>query len=298
MKRSFLLAIVLGLFGCEQLTATVQGVSILTRTPRLSEVDGLPVSLADAVADAAAGVELGTVVALAAVSERASVTDTSAPEPLSGVLVTLEGPNAVVGLCELTASAPGTYQVTSQPSTSCDGTRLEYLVNGKYVTAIETNSERYTLTIEAAPEPVAQVTFSPAFGAGGLGGVPTHPSGTPLSIDWSNNARELDGFVTLFRVDFVGNPSLPSEVVASSSWQAGPGNPVFDNFPRSGGEALDFALGDPVSSVTIPGDVLTTSGLYIVLVTGVELSNEVSSNLTLGSSAIAGAGRAWAFWID
>lgn len=298
MKRLSGPVLVLSILGCDQLTATVQGVSVLTQTPRLTEIQGLPISLTDAVANAAASAELGTVIALAAISERDSVTDTSAPEPLSGAQVTLEGPNAIVGLCELTATAPGTYQVTTQPSTGCDGTRLEYVVNAKYVTAIETSSERYTLSVEAAPEPVDQVTFSPAFGAGGLGGVPTHPSGAPLSVDWSDNARELDGFVTVFRLEFVGDPNDPSDVVTASSWQPAASNPVFDNFPRTGGEALEFALGDPVSSTTIPGDVLSPRGLYLAVITAVELSDEVSSNLTLGSSALAGAGRAWAFWID
>ena len=83
------------LFGCDQLTATVQGVSILTETPRLSEIEGLPAGLAGALADAASEVELGVVLALAALTERESVTDTSTPEPLSGAQVTLEGPNAV-----------------------------------------------------------------------------------------------------------------------------------------------------------------------------------------------------------
>ena len=298
MKRLAVLALALSVVACEQLTATVQGVSILTETPRISEIEGLPASLTTAVTDAAAGAELGTVLALAALTERESVTDTSTPEPLTGAEVTLEFSTAVVGLCEQTATAPGTYQVTTQPSTGCDGTRLEYLVNEKYVTVIETSTERYTLTIDAAPAPVETVTFSPAFGTGGLGGVPTHPSGTPLIVDWSASSVELDGFVTLFRIDFVGDAGNPADVVNAASWQAAAQNPVFDNFPRTGGEALEFVLGDPVSSATIPADVLSTQGLYLMLVTAVELSDDVSSNLTLGSSALAGAGRAWAFWID
>ncbi|MEO0811779.1 MAG: hypothetical protein AAFY60_02870 [Myxococcota bacterium] len=292
------LTAVLFLFGCDQLTATVQGVAILTQTPRLTEVEGLPTSLTTALGDAVSVAELGTVISLAAISERDSVTDTSAPEPLSGAQVTLESTTAVVGLCELVGTAPGTYQVTTQPSTGCDGTGLEYVENSKYVTAIETNTERYTLTVESAPGPVETVTFAPAFGSGGLGGVPTHPSGMPLSVDWSANGGELDGFVTVFRIDFAGDESMPQDVVTATNWQASANNPVFDNFPRTGGDALDFVLGDPVQSVTVPGAVLTTSGLYLVLVTAVDISTDVSSNLSLGSSALAGAGRAWAFWID
>ncbi|MEO1172008.1 MAG: hypothetical protein AAFX94_08140, partial [Myxococcota bacterium] len=263
-------------------------------TPSLDETEGLPTELLSAVEAAAGETELGAVVALAAITERDSFADTSV-EPLTGARVELESTAALVQLCE---QGQGTYTVSTLPEETCDGAGLAYAVGSKYVTAIETATERYTLTIDAAPAPVANVTFSPAFGTSNALGVPTHAGGSPLTVDWSQNPGELDGFVTLFRIDYAGSPSDPLDALDAGNWSAAPSNPVFDNFPRDAGDALDFAIGDPVTTVTVPAGALAEPGLYLVLVTAVQLSDDVSSNLSLGSYMIAGAGRSWAFWVE
>lgn len=287
----------LSVFGCEQLAATEQAVSVLTETPPLEQTEGLPSELAAVIADASSDAELGAVIALAAITERDSVADTTFT-PLSGAMVELESTQSVVELCELLNETPGTYSVSTLPGDACGGSGLGYAVGAKYVTAIETATQRYTLTIDQAPAPAANVTFSPAFADNNPLQVPTHRSGQSLTVDWSANPGELDGFVTVFRVEFLGSTDNPADALVASNWRAAPSNPTFDNFPRDARDALDFAIGDPVTSVTIPGSALSDRGLYLLLVTAVQLSDNVSSNLSLGSYMIAGAGRSWAFWIE
>lgn len=303
MKSAAVLAPVLflSLTGCEQLTATVSGVSVLMRTPELAAADGMPTALVVAMGSSLTGLtDSGSTGAFAVAGDRGSVTNTSGFEAVSGAAVKVEWMQKRAILCEASAQR-GTYQGTSVDG-ACGGHALEYAENAEYQTVIDASSDTYRLYV-TAPAPVApsQVAFLPTptapsdhYGVA----LKEHAQGSALTVDWSAAGSDRPAFVTLFRVRFTGSSSDPLSALSSSSWSADSQNPIFDNFPQGPADYFDLLVGDPDTSVVIPGGAFEVTGLYVLVVTPTEVSREVTTNLALGSGALAGAGTAFAFWVD
>ena len=141
------LAALFALTGCDQLTATVQGVSVLTRTPDLSrDAVGMDANLAQYLPFGDLSEQAG-VGLFAGLAQKESATSTATPEPLPGALVRLEWDGGVVDVCEITdQGAEGTYSATNIPSNDCGDANLEYVDNVEYTTTFETGADLYTTT--------------------------------------------------------------------------------------------------------------------------------------------------------
>jgi hypothetical protein len=288
--------------GCDQLTATVSAASVLTRTPDLANAENMQSSgLAPYLPLGALEVREGVGV-LVAVGERETATSTAAPVPLSGATVQVGWDTDRITLCELTdVGAEGTYQATNVAGQECNRP-LVYDIGSYYRTEIETGSALYTMSVEApAPLEANLVEFTPQlsvasdyFGAT----LPRHAAGTPLTVDWSADTAVEDrhAFVTILRIRYVGGTGA-TDALDAASWQADP-QPVWDNFPRAAGDMIDLVASEPDTYATVPQATFDQDGVYILVVTITEISSDVSTNLFLGSSALAGAGTAFVFWVD
>ncbi len=239
---------------------------------------------------------------LVAVGERESVTSTAAPAPVGGATVQIGWRDGRISLCELTgAGAEGTYQASNVPGHDCNRP-LEYLEGQDYLTDVETGTDLYTLSVTApAPIDAARVELSPQLGVPSnvFGAtLPSHPSNTALTVDWSadTGASERHAFVTVARVRYTGGTGA-TDALEPGNWQADP-QPVWDDFPRTASEMIALVENDPTSSATVDASAFDQAGVYILVLTTTELSTEVSTNLFLGSSALAGAGTAFVFWVD
>lgn len=305
MRKAHLLVLAASLIAtaCEQLTATVQGVSALTRTPDIAQAEGMPSELATALsAELAAIQENGAVLTAVGLGERDSPTSTQAPTPIDNAMITLTwtgGGN--ISLCA--GDEPGTYAATSVQAGTCGKPSLAYVAGTKYVTEIETADELYTITVVAPPAIQAnQVTFTPQLSAAsGIYGVSlkSHSAGAALTVDWSAAGDDRPAFLTLFRIQYKGPSNDPNGATNGANWDAGNGQPVYDNFPKTPGEMIDLVLADEKpTSLVIPGDRFVANSLYALIVTPTEISTDVSNNLSLGSGGMAGYGTAFVFWAD
>jgi hypothetical protein len=290
---------------CDQLSATMQTVSVLTKTPNLANAHGMDTALASVLPFTAMKMPEATL-AVVGVAQKESATSTAAPTPVTGAQVFVAWQTQEVKVCEKTDAA-GTYAATSVPLDTCASAALTYVENERYVTRIETGTDVYTVnTIPPAPVNVAAVTFSPQMGSssivtGAALTVPHHVRGTDLKVDWSADpaAAKRHAFAVLGRLNYVGSASDVAAPLQAASWQADSANPVFDNTPKKPEEMIRLIINEAVPNVTIPGQqALNTKGLYILVITTTELSTEVSSNLALGSGGLAGAGVAFMFWVD
>lgn len=284
--------------GCDQLTATVQGVSVLTQTPDLELADGANDTLLTVLPLDQLGEQQGVAVA-AGLAEKESATATVASTPVSGAIVRLEWSNAAIDVCEIDPQdSTGTYGASNIPTEDCGDDTLEYNDGVEYTTTFETGSDLYSITVTAPPEiDSANVAFSPATTTSerfGVAGLQVHGGGA-LTVDWSADpsANDRHAFVTLFRINFSG-----TDLTVGTAWTADANNPVYDNVPREPSAIVDLILKQPVTEVTIPADSFSQTGIYLLILTPVELSTNVSSNLALGSGGLAGAGTAWMFWVD
>ena len=291
------------LCSCDQLSATMQGVSVLTKAPDLATAGGMDPALTDVLPFDDMPSQKATLIAVG-LAEKESPTSTAAPTPVTGAQVFLAWETSEVKACEKSDST-GTYAATSLPLGPCASTSLAYVQDVKYVTRIETGTDVYTInTTPPPPVDASKVTFSPALDtSSSLSSlvVPHHELGLDLTIDWSADAaaNENHAFVVLARMNFEGNQANPADVLNDTKWKADDANPVFDNTPREPGEMLALILNEPVSHATIPGpEALDVAGMYVLVLTSAKVSQDVSSNLALGSGGLAGAGVAFLFWVD
>jgi len=306
----------LGVAACDQLTATVQAVSALTRTPDLANSQGMDSQLTQILPLDQLETTKGVGV-ITALGQKESVTSTAPPAPITGALVRVEWTDTQSGhkvsLCESAeAGAEGTYHATNVPSDKkCGDPLLDYVDNTKYTTTIETASDLYTLSVTAPPAiDAANVTFTPALspaapvsmGSDLIGvSLPSHSKSSALTIDWSADAAASDrhAFLVVIRINFVGDATVAQSALQAANWQADPQNPVYDNAPRDPSGFIQLVTATPATSEEIPATTFDTTGLYIVLLTPVELSTEKSSNLALlGSAALAGVGTSFVMWVD
>lgn len=305
MRQLFILLSTITLFtlatGCDQLTATVQGASILTRTPDLANADGMDPNLVNALPFDQLGVKEGVGV-FVGLAEKESATSTAVPTPIPGASVNIAWETSQITVCHIDdIGAEGTYAATNLPTETCGDPNLTYVESTSYITRIETGTDLYTISVTAPPgiDP-ANVAFSPnlAVAADFFGAsLKSHSTATALKVDWSADAasNERNAFLTVVRINFA---SGGSNALDPTAWTVDANNPVFDNFPRQPKEMMDLVLKQPVTDVTIPFDVFDTNGIYLLVLTPTEMSTDVSVNLALGSGGLAGAGTAWIFWVD
>ncbi|MEE8408930.1 MAG: hypothetical protein V3T05_04955 [Myxococcota bacterium] len=303
MRQLFILSMITLLAlatGCEQLTATVQAASFLTRTPDLANADGMDPDLVAALPldDLSVKEGVGVFVGLA---EKESATSTAAPIPIAGAGVEIAWETSQVLVCPIDEpDADGTYAATNLPTETCGDPALAYVESTKYITRIETGTDLYTIEVIApAGIDAANVSFSPNlapaadfFGAS----LKRHSANTKLTVDWSADpaSNERNSFLTVVRLNFNGG----GNALDAGAWTVDANNPVFDNFPREPKEMMDLVLKQPVTSVVIPAADFDTNGIYLIVLTPTELSTVVSSNLALGSGGLAGTGTAWIFLVD
>jgi hypothetical protein len=293
-----LLAVALPTAACDRLAATVSAASVLTRTPDLANAEHMPAELYQVLSLGNLAIKPGTA-AVVTVGERESPTSTVTPTPISGAAVLVGWVDQRVGLCEMDAAGgEGTYGTASFDGHECQR-QLEYVEEETYLTEVETGTDLYTMAVTAPPAIAASsVQFTPALPApSDRFGVtlPVHP-GVALTLDWSGDPTVSDRrvFVTMGRVRYVDDGA---GALSSGSWQTDT-QLVWDNFPRTGGDMIALIAGEPATSATIDASAFDQTGLYVLVVTATELSNNVSTNLFLGSSALAGAGTAFVFWVD
>jgi hypothetical protein len=285
--------------GCDQLGAKTQAVAVLTRTPDLAQATDLPPELESALPLASLVQSSATSVGLA-LGERESVAS-STITPVSSANVTVSWSGVTVGLCAQ-STALGTYAATSLATVACGDARLAYQPASLYTFDIETAGDQYTVRVTAPPMlATSDVLLDPPLTAlTNTYGVQLrrHERSTPLKLDWSHGAVNEPAFIAVFRIEYIGNGV--DDAASSQSWRlpAEP-NPVFENHPRSVGEYVNLVFEDtPPTSFTISREAFGAQGLYITVVTPVAVSTDVSSNLSVGSGALAGGGTALAFWVQ
>lgn len=303
-----LVASLLPLAGCDQLQALVLATSVLTETADITQAKYFDPQLATTVAAFQDQAFQGLTGVLVAVAEKDNALSTTLA-PLTGGQVHVSWPGAQVALCAGAASdRAGTYHAVSLDSDQalCAQPNLRYEANSEYTTHIETATNVHSLSV-IAPSPVHPdaVVFSTDFTASkrDIGGatLAIHPHTTALEADWSHDpaAGDRHAFVTVLRFNLVGDPATnPAAALDANAWQVDGDNPVFDTTPRAVGELMALVSEDPQTSIIIPSDVFDTVGLYLLLLTPVELSLDVSGNLALGSGALAGKGTGFVFFVD
>ncbi len=303
-----IMALSLASSGCDKLLATVIGVGITTETPNPTQAQGLDSDLAAILPfnDPDIGLKqaVGSAVGL---GERESSTSTAAPDPLEGASVKLLWPGKQVSLCP-DADAPGSYAVTSVPGDACGNAALEYLDGVTYTTRVETSDDIYTMDVTLPPAinaqtvvfaPVATPTTyqSPAAPDITLERIDLSTLGSGLNVNWGTTDR--NAFLTVVRINYGGpGPAATANDFLNATWTPEPGNPIFDNFPKDAGAMADLIINAPETSATVPATVFDTAGLYLLVLTPVEMSEVTSDNLMLGSGAFAGVSTIFAFWVD
>jgi hypothetical protein len=209
-------------------------------------------------------------IATAWIGQRDSPTSTAEPSPLTGVDVKLTTPGGTFALTEET-STPGVYLVTS---TSQSG--LTYQAGASYGLDALIQGASYGNDGTAPPRlDAGSLTFTPTLGAGQLQGVRVHARNTALTVQWPSTAGRY-AYVSVLRA----KPSAPTEPEL-----------VFDNRPETAGEILSFVLGDPKSSIEIPGGTIATTGLYAVVVVAMNKGTPRSGTFS-GSPMLVGSGAA------
>ena len=289
--------LIFGLSACDELTSTTQAVTMLTRTPDLTAADGWDPNLA-AILPMTEINQAATAV-LVGIGERDNLTSTTPPTPITGAQITMSwnsGANQVTICAVQDAGAEGTYSATNIPAAFCGSTDLVYTAGATYEVEITTSLDTHSASVVApAAIDAAMVHFTPplqpsADRHGAL--LPRHGANTSLAVDYSLDpqARERHAITNVVAIPFTG-----SDALSAGSW--GEPSLVFDNAPRQPAEMINLFLGDPVTEVEIPSGVFAQTGVYFVVVTPVELSND-TDNLALGSGFIAGWGTAFVFWVE
>lgn len=279
--------------GCDVLTSDTTAITVFTRTPDVTAV--LPVTLRSMAVFSGAVEPQAAVVTAVLRRERV---DSQEFEPVVGASVSLGFSTAEVALCASPeADAAGSYRATSVGTDTCVDATLLYTAGQAYTSTISSGSDSFSIRFTPPPPiAVSNISLAPALLDNNVHvgiDLKAHPRGGSLTVDWSADpaAGERPVFVSVFRVRLINDP-----VTTPANWQAD-SEPVFDNAPRQPSELLDLLIGTPPSSLTVPGSNFGARGVYIVVVTGAELSTD-TTGLALGSGALAGVGTPLAFWVE
>ena len=247
--------------GCD-LTATTVVAGTLVSTPAL-EVPGQFNVKAE-------------VIASAWVAERDSATSTNEPTPLQGATVSVTFPGNRVALVE--ESQPGLYLTTSVDDAALqyvDGTQYTFRASlpdgsvAEYGGSVTAPSRLTPAALTLSPQPTEVFPD--------LAQVGVHPKNTALTVSWASEQYGRYAYVSVFRAkaDDLENPEL-----------------VFDNRPESAEEIIQFILGTPPTSVTIPAETFAQDGIYGVVVVIMNKHDRLLPNTFLGSPVLAGSGAA------
>ncbi len=281
--------------GCSKLTATTTAVSIITSTPALAEAQNADLLLLETIGD-----ELlpEATAALVGIADRDGVTSQEV-SPVTTATTKVSFIASTITLCPV-ASTPGIYQTSSAQGAPCPS-ELFYQAGAEYRTVIYDHDEIFTLEVRA-PEALAaeHVVFAPAFTNAAI---PTlslvrHPLETALQVNWAEapGAADKRMILTLFRVNYLGNDlgDDPQAMLEPNSWIADAHNPIYTNLPTAPGEIFSFITEKPTAAV-IPASSFERAGLYLLVATHANMDNDTSSNLSLGSNALAGKGTGFLF---
>jgi hypothetical protein len=298
-----------------QLTATVSAVVLLVETPNvLDTIDdpGLKIALALVMASEEFDTVQQAVLGLGTVIDRESATskDFKAINNATIRLSWLGDESGNATFCR-EESADGAYVASDITDDTCpSGASIEYHDETAYRADVTAEGDNYDISF-VAPAPVVRnlVDMTPSFNTLSLTdplsginlNVPTHPRDTALTVDWdADSATEgRDAFLTVVRVDYAGNVADASDFVNGANWSPDEANPIFDTFPRETDEIIDLILNAQTErSATVPADVFSETGLYLLVLTTTELSTSTSNNLFAASGAMAGAGVAWSFFVE
>jgi hypothetical protein len=252
----------LALPGCD-LTATTVVAGTLVLTPEIKVPGQFDVA--------------AEVVASAWVAERESATSTTEPKGIKGATVGITFPGNRVELPE-EGSQDGLYLTTS-----VDDAALEYLDGTQYTfraTLPDGSVAEYGGTVKAPTRlSPAVLTLDPTPTAvfPDLTQVGVHPKNTALTVSWPAEQYGRYAYVSVFRAkaNDLENPEL-----------------VFDNRPESAEEIIQFILGTPPTSVSIPADTFAQDGIYGVVVVIMNKQDDLLPNTFLGSPILAGSGAA------
>lgn len=256
-------ALVVAVPGCD-ITATtvVAGTLVLTpevKVPNYFDVDA-------------------EVVASAWVAERASATSTDEPTPINGATVAVTYAGNRVSL-PAEGSQDGLYLTTS-----VDDAALEYVDGTQYTfrAALPDGSvAEYGGTVSAPTRltpAVLTLEPQPTEVFPDLAQVGVHPRNTALTVSWPAGGQYgRYAYVSVLRAkaDDLKNPEV-----------------VFDNRPESAEEIIQFILGTPPTSVTIPAETFDQDGIYGVIVVMMNKQDDLLPNTFLGSPILAGSGAA------
>ncbi len=205
---------------------------------------------------------------------------TTAPTGIPGAAVTATDTDGMTAACMDQGS--GEYTATSL--TFDGGTGLRYDPGASYTVTIVSQGTTYTASgMATQPEtvPAFQETF---FLDGGLE-LPvftTIPANTQYVLQRTippNNAKLNVAFVTVNAL----NDGTP---MATPTWT---------NVPQTPLALLGLLVNDSsfrTASITIPGAAFPDPGEYLVTLTAVQEGNQTSTNLSVGSTVLIGAGSA------
>lgn len=214
-------------------------------------------------------------IATAWVGERESGTSSEEPDPISGADVSVTEGSKIT----LSEQQDGIYL-----KSSVEDATLAYTPGATYVfdALVQGDAEVYGGQGVAPPKlENDDLTFNPALGAHPMiAQLKTHTANTDLTVTWPQDSGRY-AYVTVLRADRA-NPDQPQQ--------------VFDTKPETAKEILDFVLGDPPTSVTIPAATFDRDGLYAVLLVAANKGGP-RSNTFFGSPYLIGSGAVSLFAI-
>lgn len=203
--------------------------------------------------------------------------------PVHGGFAAFFGAGKKVDLSE--TGVAGTYAATSVQNPVLiydDNIEHRYgFIACKTETADGCVGEEYDINrILAAPHLARDtLTLTPALGASSFpdfdGSV---AKGTALSIAFppAPSDDQYRPFITVFGLQGDGTPGQ-----------------VYSSFPQDPNAILGFINTTPPSQITIPAETFANAGPYIVLAVSARLSLDTTTNLFLGSGALAGSANAF-----
>ncbi len=293
--------------GCDKLTSTTSAVSIITDTPAIEQSTGWNDALSSILPPES--IPMATV-AMVGVAQRDSITSTATPKPVTGATVSLSyadaaGTSQTVSLCEGAQSAAGTYETSSLAGTPC-ASALGYVAGSTYKTTIETAKDTYTLSVKA-PNPLAAsaVSFTPALADANvpaqLSPMYEHGLNDALTVSWTLPAADQgkNVFLTVARINFnsAADMSRVQDATNPSNWTVESKFPVWTNVPQTPNDMMDVVTGTPQTSAEIPATAFSQQGLYLLVVTVAELSDQ-TTGLSIASGALAGAPTGFIFVVQ
>jgi hypothetical protein len=211
------------------------------------------------------------------VGKRESGTSTEEPDPISGADVSVTAAGKAIALEE--TDQPGIYL-----KTSVEDANLVYQEGATYVfdAIVPGSSETHGGEGVAPPKLTSSsLSFEPALSPHPMvQQIKTHSANSALKVSWDSGFGRY-AYVSVFRADKT-NPDKPQQ--------------VFDTRPKTAKEVLDFVLGEPPTSVTVPAEVFNTDGLYALLLVAVNKGGP-RTNTFVGSPYLVGSGAVELFAI-